>query len=56
MSKMIITSECETCAYGIINDENKARVKVYCSDKEKEYYFGTCIPCDNYIKKKEVCE
>lgn len=54
MQKMIITSECETCQYGIINDENKARVKVYCTRKQKEYYYGACVPCDDHTKKKEV--
>ena len=56
MSKMIITSECENCKYGIINDENKARVKVLCTYREKEYYYGACIPCDDYAKKKEDAE
>lgn len=49
---MIITSECEECIYGIIDDSNKARVKVKCTQKEKEYYYGQCIPCDNKRKRK----
>lgn len=48
---MIITSECEQCQYGIINDTDKARIKVICTFKDKEYYFGQCIPCDNKTKK-----
>lgn len=47
---MIITSECEQCRHGIINDENRARIKVICTFKNKEYYYGQCIPCDNKIK------
>lgn len=49
--KMIITSECEDCIYGSVDERNKARVKVLCSLKDKEYYFGQCIPCDNLIKR-----
>ncbi|MCM1232291.1 MAG: hypothetical protein NC489_19385 [Ruminococcus flavefaciens] len=48
---MILTSECEECIYGIINDDDKARVKVKCVYKDKEYYFGQCIPCENKTKK-----
>lgn len=49
---MIITSECEDCIYGIIDESNKARVKVKCTQKEREYYYGQCIPCDNKRKRK----
>lgn len=48
---MILTAECEDCIYGIIDDSNKARIKVKCTQKEKEYYYGQCIPCENKIKK-----
>ncbi len=46
MANMIITSECEQCIHSVINEGNKARVKVYCKVKDKTYYFGQCIPCD----------
>lgn len=49
---MILTSECEGCGYGIINDENPAEIKVFCKDRNKEYYYGQCIPCDNKTKKR----
>ena len=49
---MIITSECEECIYGIIDESNKARVKVKCVQKDKEYYYGQCIPCENKRKRK----
>lgn len=52
MSDVILTSECEKCRYGTVDDSNKARVKVYCSYKEKTYYFGQCIPCDNFTKMR----
>ena len=46
MANMIITSECEQCPQSIINDEDKARVTVYCRVKDKMYFWGQCIPCD----------
>lgn len=52
MASMIITSECEECIYSTINEESKARVKVYCSIKDKTYYFGQCIPCDYKERKR----
>ncbi|WP_285945794.1 hypothetical protein [Thomasclavelia cocleata] len=47
MANMIITSECEQCPQSIINDEDRARVTVYCRIKDKTYYYGQCIPCDD---------
>lgn len=52
MADMILTSECEQCIHSIINEEDKSRVKVYCSVKDKTYYWGQCIPC-NHQKKEE---
>ncbi len=46
MANMIITSECEKCIQLTINEEDKARVKVYCDIKNKTYYWGQCIPCE----------
>ena len=53
MSKVILTSECETCRYGSIDDSDKARVKVACSYKEKTYYYGQGVPCEYHEKRKE---
>ena len=49
---MIITSECEKCINSTIDEEDKARVMVYCKDKDKTYYWGQCIPCENQTKKR----
>lgn len=51
---MIITSECEECIYGIVNDDSKARIKIKCLKKNKEYYYGQCIPCDFKVKRREI--
>ncbi len=49
---MILTSECKECVYGIIDGSNKACIKVKCVQKDKEYYYGQCIPCENKRKRK----
>ena len=49
---MVITSECEHCKYGTIDDSNKAKVMVYCELREKGYIYGQCIPCDDFNKRK----
>lgn len=51
--KMICTSECEECKRGVIQDENKAKIKVFCTLKNKSYYYGQMIPCDDKIIEKE---
>lgn len=52
--KMILTSECEECEYGIVDESNKARIKVKCKNKNKEYHYGQCIPCEDKKKRKEA--
>ena len=44
--KMIVTSECEECRYGVVDDSNKSKIVVTCQIKNKKYYYGQCIPCD----------
>lgn len=44
MADMIITSECEKCIHSTVDEEDKARVKVYCSVKDKTYYWGNVYP------------
>lgn len=45
--KTINTSECEECINCTLDDGNKARVKVFCSTKNKTYYYGQTVPCEN---------
>ena len=51
MTDVIITSQCEFCEYGIVDDTNKARVMVSCDYKNKQYYYGQCIQCENFKKR-----
>ena len=50
--KMIVTSECLDCEYGSICKYNNQ--KIYCSNRNKEYFFGQRIPCED--KKKRTGE
>lgn len=49
---------CETCQYGHIEEENKARIYVTCDLNEgKRWFFGQYICCeDKYKKRKEECD
>jgi len=47
-SKMITTDKCELCKAGSVLTGNP--VKVHCTIKNKDYYFGQRIPCDEYRK------
>ena len=53
---MILTSQCETCIYGILDENNKARINVHCKARGKTYCYGQCIPCDDFTKKKLTTE
>lgn len=48
---MIITDECETCTYGSTFDDEKGRLRVMCSYRDKTYWYGQCIPCDDKVKR-----
>lgn len=52
MSNTINTSECEFCKYGTVDDSNKARVMVYCSYRERWFYYGQNILCEDLEKEK----
>lgn len=49
--KMIITSDCEYCRHGTV-DESSGKLMVHCYKRDKTYYFGQCIPCEDYIKSE----
>ena len=56
MGNMIITSECEFCQYGTIDDSDKARVMVHCDYRNKTYFYGQCVPCEDMKKKEKTYE
>ena len=52
MSNSICTSKCTTCKNCILIDTDKSKIKIYCKEKQKEYYYGQIIPCDSYDKER----
>lgn len=48
----ICTSECVKCINGILNKINKAKVEIYCKEKDKTFFYGQRICCDDYKKKE----
>lgn len=44
--KITNTSQCDKCSCCKIDDSNKARVIVHCSKKNKDYYYGQRINCE----------
>lgn len=51
--KVIICGrDCEDCKYSVIDDSDRAKIKVYCSRKDKSFYYGQCIQCD---EKEIIC-
>lgn len=54
MTMIIVGQDCEDCVHcRAIDDENPARIKVYCSYDDKYRWYGQCIPCENKIKIKK---
>ncbi len=54
MNMIIVGRDCENCVYGEIDDSNIARIKVFCAAKEKTYWFGQCIPCEDIKKRRNA--
>lgn len=48
--KTINTSECENCRFGEIDEKDKRRIMVHCSAKNRDYLYGSRIPCDSMEK------
>ncbi len=44
--QMINTSECEKCIHSMLNEEDKAKIYIYCIIKNKKYLYGQCLPCE----------
>lgn len=50
---MITTDECENCKFGTVIETSKSDIKVFCAIKDKTYYYGQCIPCNNKVEEKD---
>lgn len=51
--KVNSSTKCEKCNYGYIDDSNKAKVIVHCSKKNKDYFYGQRINCEDADLEKE---
>ena len=49
---LICTSECIKCIYGTLDSSDKSKAKIICSVKQREYYYGQKVPCENFTKKR----
>ncbi len=48
---MIIAGDkCEKCKYGTLDETNRAKIMVYCALKERQYIYGECIRCEDFLK------
>ena len=54
MTIIIAGKDCENCVYASIDETDKSRIRVYCDARDKQYYWGQNIQCDD--KKKNELE
>lgn len=47
MKRIIAGKQCESCFYGTLWDDGRD-AKVYCEARNKEYYYGQFVQCDDY--------
>lgn len=52
MSMIIAGEECEQCLHSEIKDDDKSRIMVYCKARDKWYYWGQYVPCENQELRK----
>ena len=50
MSTIIMGKDCEDCARATFDESDKAKIMVYCSDRDKWYYYGQSMQCEVKIK------
>jgi hypothetical protein len=57
MTMIICGRDCENCVHSEIDDKNIARIKVFCAAKDKSFWYGQCIPCeDKQIRRNIINE
>ncbi len=52
MGVIIAGVDCDDCIYSTIDDTDKARIKVYCDARDKQYWWGQSIQCEDKEKEK----
>ncbi len=53
MNMIIAGEECKDCIHGVVDEESKKVIKTYCRLRDKTYYYGQCIACEDKEKKKK---
>ena len=54
MKYILAGQDCSLCDYSTVFEDDKGRLKAYCEKRDKEYYFGERIPCeDKQINKQK---
>ena len=53
MTETITTDECKECVYGEMIEESKKRIKVHCTYRDRTYFYGQRIPCEDKKRKEE---
>ena len=50
---IIVGEKCQDCIYADIDDSNKAKIIVHCDFRDKKYFWGQCISCEDYKKNEQ---
>lgn len=50
MKFIIAGQECNGCKYSLVFEDDNGRLKAYCELRDKEYYYGARIPCEDKVK------
>lgn len=48
----VTTDKCDKCKFGEIDYSDKSRIIVYCKARDKKYFYGQRVPCEDYEKKE----
>ena len=43
---IICGKDCEQCKFCTLDESNSAKIKIHCEVKNKDFYWGQCIPCE----------
>ena len=44
---IIIGKECGNCRYCTEMEDELGRAKIYCGKRDKTYWYGQCVPCED---------
>ncbi len=53
MKHIIAGEECDKCTHCTFFEDDRNILKVYCNKKDKEYYYGASIPCEDFENANE---